>query len=188
MAEQGDVVDLLLAQHAQIEELFHQVVAAPGPQRREHFEKLVRLLAVHETAEEEVVHPVARRNIDAGEDVIEARLAEEREAKELLAALYEQGVEAPDFAERLLALRDEVLQHAKREERYEFYHLRQHLDAESGRRLAAAVRAAEAFAPTRPHPGAESAPANLAMGPMLAVVDRVRDAMRDAMRSDQPNR
>jgi hypothetical protein len=183
MPDDYDVVDLLLTQHERIQELFREVLATEGEDRQERFEELVRLLAVHETAEEEVVHPVARRSIDAGEQVVDARLGEERDAKELLAALYERGVGAPDFTERLLALRNEVLMHAKREERYEFYHLRHKVDPATRRRLAGAVRAAEAFAPTRPHPGVESATANVAMGPALAVVDRVRDAVRSAMRS-----
>lgn len=177
-----DVVELLLSQHARIEELFGQVRAATGEQRRDLFEELVQLLAVHETAEEEVVHPLARSRIDGGSDVTDARLAEEREAKELLADLYEAGTEAPDFEQRLLLLRDAVLMHAKREERYEFPHLRRQLEHATGQRLADAVRAAEAFAPTRPHPGVESAAANLMTGPALAVVDRVRDAVRTAMR------
>lgn len=181
MAKEMDVVDLLLAQHAQIEELFREVLAAQGEERRDRFQDLARLLAVHETAEEEVVHPLARRNIDAGSEVVDARLSEEREAKELLADLHERGVEAPDFTDRLIILRDAVLEHAKREERYELYRLRQQLDPATGRRLVAAVQAAEAVAPTRPHPGVESATANVVTGPPLAVVDRVRDAMRDAM-------
>ena len=37
-----------------------------------------------------------------------------------------------------------------------------------------------AHRPTRPHPGAESAKANLAAGAVLGVVDRVRDAIRSA--------
>jgi hemerythrin superfamily protein len=177
-----DVVELLLSQHARIEELFREVLAASGEQRRERFEELVRLLAVHETAEEEIVHPLARSRINGGAEVVDARLAEEREAKQLLADLTGAGTEAPDFDERLMLLRDAVLIHAKREERYEFPHLRQHVEHATGQRLADAVRAAEAFAPTRPHPGVESATANLAAGPALAVVDRVRDAVRAAMR------
>jgi hemerythrin superfamily protein len=178
------VVELLMSQHAQIEELFRQVLATGGEQRRDLFEDLVRLLAVHETAEEEVVHPIAQRRIDGGQDVVDARLAEERQAKELLADLYEAGTEAPNFEERLLLLRDAVLMHAKREERYEFPHLRQQLEHATGQRLADAIRAAEAFAPTRPHPGVESAAANLAAGPALAIADRVRDAVRTAMRRE----
>ncbi|MGC4790922.1 hypothetical protein ACLQ22_24210 [Micromonospora sp. DT178] len=44
--------------------------------------------------------------------------------------------------------------------------------------MAGAVRMAEATAPTRPHPSAQSAKGNLAAGPALAVIDRVRDAIR----------
>lgn len=181
MAEEPDAVDLLLAQHARIEELFRQVLAAAGEERRDRFQELARLLSVHETAEEEVVHPLARATIDAGDDVVDARLSEEHDAKELLADLIERGVEAPDFADRLRTLRAEVLQHAKREERYEFYRLRDKVDEATAKRLLKAVRAAEAFAPTRPHPGVEGASANLAAGPVLAMTDRVRDAVRDAL-------
>jgi hypothetical protein len=42
------------------------------------------------------------------------------------------------------------------------------------------VRAAEALAPTRPHPGTESAKANLVAGPVLAIADRARDLIREA--------
>jgi hypothetical protein len=46
--------------------------------------------------------------------------------------------------------------------------------------MAGLVRAAEAAAPTRPHPAAgESAAANMIMGPPLALFDRIRDAVRD---------
>jgi hypothetical protein len=48
-----DVVDLLLEQHEQIRGLLTRLTgAAAGPPKRAMFEDLVRLLAVHETAEE----------------------------------------------------------------------------------------------------------------------------------------
>ncbi len=176
---QADVVDLLLAQHARIEELFTLVAGGSGETRKDAFDDLVRLLAVHETAEEEVIHPLGR-DLPDGEGIIEDRLAEERQAKEMLQALVDGGVDADGFDTTIKLLRDAVLQHARYEERYEFPRLRQHLPADRLRGLAAAVQAAEAFAPTRPHPGAETAAANLIVGPPLAVVDRVRDAVRRA--------
>jgi hemerythrin superfamily protein len=178
--ESDDVVDLLLAQHARIEQLFLLVSGGDGETRKDAFDDLVRLLAVHETAEEEVVHPLGRSLPGAGDAVIDDRLAEERQAKEMLQTLIEGGVDAAGFDEGLLLLREAVLTHARHEERYEFPRLRQHLPADRLRSLAAAVRAAEEFAPTRPHPGAESATANLIAGPPLAVLDRVRDAVRRA--------
>jgi hypothetical protein len=75
-----------------------------------------------------------------------------------------------------------VLTHAKHEERYEFPQLRAKVPAPRLRALAAVVRAAEAAAPTRPHPGVQSAKANLAAGPALAVVDQARDLVRAATR------
>ena len=175
-----DVVDLLLAQHARIEQLFLLVSGGTGEARKDAFDDLVRMLAVHETAEEEVVHPLGRTLPGGGDDMIDDRLAEERQAKEMLQTLIEGGVEAEGFDTGLLLLRDAVMMHARYEERYEFPRLRQHVPADKLRSLAAAVLAAEKFAPTRPHPGAESATANLVAGPPLAVLDRVRDAVRRA--------
>lgn len=71
--------------------------------------------------------------------------------------------------------------HAKREERYEFPYLTWELDERSRQRLAEAVRAAERLAPTRPHPGTESALVSMLAGPPLAVLDRARDAVREIM-------
>ena len=178
-ARATDVIDLLLAQHARIEELFVLAAAAEGAAKRDAFDDLVHLLAVHETAEEEVVHPLARSLPSAGGDaMVDDRLAEERQAKEMLVVLIDAGVDSDSFDESLLLLREAVLMHARHEERYEFPHLRQHIAADRLVALAGAVRAAEAVAPTRPHPGAESATANAVVGAPLAIIDRVRDAVR----------
>ena len=177
-----DVVDLLLTQHARIEELFILVAGSAGDEKRDAFEDLVRLLAVHETAEEEVVHPLSRRFVDGGDPVIDDRLDEERQAKEMLSQLIKAGVTDAGFDAALLLLRNAVLTHARYEERYEFTQLRAKAPADQLRALAGAVRAAEAVAPTRPHPGAESAKANIAAGPVLAVADRARDLIREAVR------
>lgn len=181
VTEKQDVVELLLDQHTQIRSLFERVAnEAQGKQKRELFEDLVRLLAVHESAEEEVVHPIARRNIDSGDQVVESRRKEEDQAKRELARLYDMGVDHPEFNAKLTKLRDAVLQHANREEADEFQSLRQKMSKEQLTRMAGAVRAAEKMAPTRPHPhSGESAPANLLTGPPMAVFDRVRDRIRD---------
>jgi hemerythrin superfamily protein len=174
-----DVVDLLLTQHARIEEQFLLVIGASGAARREAFDDLVRLLAVHETAEEEVVHPLSR-TIAGSDALIDDRLEEERRAKETLAAMLDADVDSEGFAASLLLLRTAVLTHARYEERYEFPRLRAEIPADRLVALAPVVRAAEAAAPTRPHPGVESAKANLVAGPALAVVDRARDLIREA--------
>lgn len=179
---ENDVVDLLLRQHEEIRGLFAEVTAAPAADRREPFDRLRRFLAVHESAEEMIVHPDARRVMADGDRVVDERLAEEKAAKETLAELEKMDPADPAFLSKLTALRHAVLTHAEHEEREEFPHLRA---AHGGARLKAmgmAVKAAEAMAPTHPHAGVESAKSNLLVGPYAAMVDRAGDVIRDALR------
>jgi hypothetical protein len=182
--QEKDVVDLLIDQHNQVRQLFGQLETAKGERKRDLWEDLVRLLAVHETAEEEVVHPVARRKIEGGEQIVERRLAEEEQAKHMLAELHDIGVDHPEFNAKLIKCRDAVFAHADREEKEEFADLRAKVDADQRKRMANALMAAEKTAPTRPHPRTpESAIGNLLAGPPLAVFDRIRDTMREWTKS-----
>ncbi|MFI5674459.1 hemerythrin domain-containing protein [Streptomyces cellulosae] len=180
-ASDADVVALLMRQHGDIRNLFDEVERTSGDERRAAFRRLVRLLAVHETAEEEIVHPFTRSSVPGGAAVVEARLTEEREAKELLSRLDGMDTDDPKFLPELRALRAEVSAHARAEERYEFIHVRRHADKARLASMATAVRTAEKLAPTHPHPGTESAAKNLAVGPLAALMDRTRDAVRSAL-------
>lgn len=175
-----DVITLLKRQHAHIRDLFDSVESATGQERRQRFEELRRFLAVHETAEEMVVHPRARLG-EGGNDVVDARLAEEHSAKEVLSRLDTMELSDPDFTPTLAQLRSEVLEHADSEEQEEFPLLEADTDERTRALMAAAVQAAEAIAPTHPHPGAESATVNLMVGPLASVVDRTRDAVRSVL-------
>jgi hemerythrin superfamily protein len=177
-----DVVELLIHQHDEIRELFAEVKRCKGDERADAFDRLRRLLAVHETAEEEVVHPNARRMIKNGDQVIEERLAEENLAKRKLSEIESIGTDSPEFPKRLEDLRKAVLDHAEHEEREEFPQIRKQSSEEQLWVMATAVKAAEALAPTHPHPGLESTGANLLVGPFAAMMDRTRDVVRKAMK------
>jgi hemerythrin superfamily protein len=172
-----NVVDLLLAQHDEIRRLAATVERSGGKARKDAFDELRRLLAVHETAEEEVVHPFARRAIGDGSHVVDDRLKEENKAKGALSELEKMDTDSPDFAEKFAEFHKDVEAHASHEEKEEFPRIRQDATPEQMRGMAKAVRAAEAVAPTHPHQGTESPTKNLAVGPMAAVADRVRDAI-----------
>lgn len=179
---QHDVVTLLIQQHGQIRNLFDEVEKTKGDDRRDAFHRLVRMLAVHETAEEEVVHPFARKSVEGGEGVVTDRLEEERKAKEALSRLEAMDVEDSAFLPALLSLRMDVMEHARAEERYEFTQIRRLGDTKKLASMVKAVKAAEATAPTHPHPGVETGAKNAAVGPFAAAMDRARDAIRDARR------
>ncbi|MGA9489589.1 MAG: hemerythrin domain-containing protein, partial [Mycobacterium sp.] len=146
-----EVIGFLKAQHNLIEDMFDQVLYASDPQAREKpFVQLRQLLAVHETAEEMIVHPRVRREVAAVDSIVDARLEEEHDSKELLSSIEKIDITSQQFIDELTKLRDAVLDHAQHEESYEFPKLQKELDADELKRLGAAVRAAEAIAPTRP--------------------------------------
>ena len=154
---------------------------ATGSARQEAFEDLVRKLAVHETAEEIVVHPLLK---DIGaENVERAVLSEEDQAKKALSGLDGMDVMSPEFETKFQTIKADVLQHAQHEERDEHPRLMENEPREKLEKLAGVFEMAEKTAPTRPHASApEGRAGNLALGPILGVTDRVRDALRDAMK------
>jgi hemerythrin superfamily protein len=177
-----EVVAFLKAQHNFIEDMFDEVLHASDPKAREKpFIELRQLLAVHETAEEMVVHPRVRREAEAGDGIVDARLQEEHEAKELLSQIEKLDITSQQFIDELTKLRDAVLDHARHEEDDEFPVLERKVDSDDLKRMGSAVRAAEAIAPTRPHPGVESAKLNFAVGPFASMLDRARDLIQQAI-------
>jgi hemerythrin superfamily protein len=178
-----DVVRFLKDQHNLIKDMFEEVFSASEPKAREKaFVELRQLLAVHETAEEMVVHPRVRHEAATGDEIVDARLTEEHEAKEMLAKLENMDIGSKAFLDELAKFRDAVVDHAEHEETEEFTKLQRQLDAGERERMAKAVQAIEAVAPTRPHPGVESAKANFAVGPFASMIDRARDLISAAMR------
>jgi hemerythrin superfamily protein len=176
-----DVVKFLKGQHNLIKDMFEEVFSASDPKAREKaFVELRQLLAVHETAEEMVVHPRARHEIADGDEIVDARLHEEHEAKQQLSKLEGMDIDSKEFLDELTKFRDKVIDHAEHEENEEFNKLQRKLDSEDRERMAKAVQAAEAIAPTRPHPGVESAKMNFAVGPFASMLDRARDLLKQA--------
>jgi hemerythrin superfamily protein len=178
-----DVVAFLKAQHNRIKELFSETInAVDNDTREKKFFELRSLLAVHETAEEMIVHPKARQEIPGGDAIVDARLHEENEAKQQLQNIESMGPESPEFKNALIEFQSDVIEHAEHEENEEFNELADTLTEADLKKMAGAVRAAEAIAPTRPHPGVESPVMNFAAGPFASLLDRARDAIEVALR------
>jgi hemerythrin superfamily protein len=178
-----DVVRFLKDQHNLIKDMFDEVLSASDLKAREKaFVELRQLLAVHETAEEMVVHPRVRSEAASGDEIVDARLKEEHTAKEQLSKLESMDLDSKEFITALTKFRDAVIDHAEHEENEEFTKLERNLKASDRERMAKAVLAAEAIAPTRPHAGVESAKMNFAVGPFASMLDRARDLIGAALR------
>ena len=181
-AGQPDVVSTIRSQHATIRELFEGVLTVAPEGRADAFEPLIRLLAVHETAEEEVVYPIVEGSGEAGRAAAEARKAEEDAAKKSLARLEGMDMTSSEFMAALAVFRADVEAHADAEE-LEILPLLEEESDERREFMARAFAVAEATAPTHGHRLApESAIGNLLIGPFVAAADRVRDAIRDLRR------
>ena len=179
-SENADAIEILLAQHNLIKQLFSLVEGSEGEARQEEFDHLRAVLAVHETAEEEVLRPVTRSSVPGGDAVADARMTEENEAKQVLAKLEKMGTGAPEFMPMFLEFKQSVINHAEHEEHDEFPGIRETKTPEELRTMGKRIRIAEKMAPTHPHPSAKTTTANYLAGPFAAMLDKVRDAMHSS--------
>jgi hemerythrin superfamily protein len=173
-------IDLLVAQHQQVKALL-EVIAIGGASepRQAAFDELRHLLAIHETAEELVLRPVTRTAIPNGNEIVDARFAEENEAKKVLAELEKLGVDDPTFDELFARFKTSVLAHAEAEEKQEFAPVRAQQEHGDIADLGLAIEKAEETAPTHPHPSAKTTTANVVLGPFASLLDHARDAIKE---------
>ncbi|HVC14438.1 MAG TPA: hemerythrin domain-containing protein [Acidimicrobiales bacterium] len=171
-----DVVRLLEEDHRLVERRLDELSSADASTRGELFWKLTNDLVRHEVAEEIVVYP-ALRQLPGGDQVADSRIAEQSEAEEQLAKMEKIDAQSPEFALELATLKSAVLEHAKAEEESAFMMLVGAVPADQRAELGQRYVKAKDAAPTHPHPHApDTPPGNVVLGPVAALVDRVRDA------------
>ncbi len=165
--------------HREIKQMLRSVNDSVGDRRRDAFEDLVRKLAIHETLEEEIIHPMLKESDT--KDVYDAILAQEGNAEDALSTFEGLDANSGEFDTRFQVLRAKVLAHAEFEETSEHPRIAQREDPDTLERLNSLFDAAEHVAPTRPHSQVpDGRGAKVALAPLLAVSDRVRDAVRNA--------
>lgn len=141
-----DVVSFLKEQHQQVKAQFDLVLKAQGQERAQAFVKLQQMLTVHEAAEEEIVHPAARRVLANGAQIVGQREQEEEEAKKTLQAIAMLDVNSTDFEMKLRTFQTNVLAHAESEEKQEFEKLQSALDQSKLANMTQQVQKAEQLA------------------------------------------
>ena len=173
---EGDVIRILLEQHARVQTLFSQLKMTTGESKQDLFDELRALLAVHETAEEMVLRPVTKKV--AGEAVGDARNQEEEQANRVLAELEDMDVSSPDFDIKLSVFEQSVLRHADAEEQQEFAAVLAQCDEAERQKMGKRLEVTEKIAPTHPHPATAGSTAKQYMvGPFASIVDRTKDAL-----------
>jgi hemerythrin superfamily protein len=174
-----DVVSSVRADHDKVEHLLSSLDSTADSGLAEYFCQLREELVRHEVAEELIVYPAFRRNVPGGDAIADRRISEQSEAEAALARLEKHENEPVVLRAGLLQLRRDVLEHAENEEREVLPALETHTKAKDLQDLGQRYRKALDSAPTHPHPHMpDTPPGNVLLGPIAAVVDRMRDAMR----------
>jgi hemerythrin superfamily protein len=176
-----NVVDLILTDHREIEQLLKSFESVPADGREDYFCHVVQELVRHEVAEEQVIYPALSKDAPGGKDQAAQRIAEQSKAERMLADMEKLDKKSQDFAAKVIQLREAVLEHATAEESQAFPLLRQSEDSDKLEAMAGRYQSAKAAAPTHPHPHApDTPPGNMILGPVAAVADRIRDAIRSS--------
>jgi hemerythrin superfamily protein len=110
-----NAIDLLEAQHRQIERLLHEVEEAPGEgPKRNRFGELADALAIHTAIEEQHFYPAVERQ--RSEEMVLIALDQHLAIKRALGELRRLDVNDPRFEGRLSALSSLVSRHIAEEE------------------------------------------------------------------------
>ncbi|MFI9643272.1 hemerythrin domain-containing protein [Micromonospora sp. NPDC051925] len=175
-----DVVDVLTADHHEVEAIFVELEARQGTaeHRRRLVDVLIAELVRHAVAEEMYVYPTARRALPDGDQIVEHEIAEHAAAERTLKELEPLDPSEARFEPLLSHLTKSIRHHLKEEEAELFPRLRAAVAREELVELADRMQAAKRHLPTRPHPGTpDHPPANRLLNPGAGLVDRIRDAL-----------
>jgi hemerythrin superfamily protein len=180
MAAPIDAVELLTRDHRTVESLFGQFEGTTDPDERTRIaHEVVHELAVHGEIEELLFYPRLRDALPDGSDLAEEAVHEHVEIKKTLNDIDGMTAQDEGFDAKMRELMAEVRHHVEEEESEIFPKIRQALSGEELQKLGSALEGAKAIVPTRPHPSAPTGPVGkLATSPPVALVDRVRDAVR----------
>ncbi|MDP8970322.1 MAG: hemerythrin domain-containing protein [Actinomycetota bacterium] len=180
MADGGNAVDLIIQDHREVEQLFQQYEATmDAADRVEIVHQVVHELAVHGEVEELLVYPRVRDALPDGDALADEAVDEHLAMKQTLNDLDSMSADDVELDDRMRELMAEVRHHVQEEESGLLPGLRQALSDDDLRDLGSKLDSAKAVVPTRPHPSAPTGPAaKMAASPPVALVDRVRDAVR----------
>lgn len=177
--ESLDAIELLQADHREIEHLFFRLEPSGALGSREIFDRLSEVLAVHSVIEKEVFYPAVRSALAGGDDLVKEALFDHEDVAMSLERLRKVTMGGDEFTIEILSLAGRVRTHVRKEEYEIFPALRKTLTEHELTVLAEKLLQAARHAPSRPHPHApKSALGSKIAGRLIGPVDRLRDYLR----------
>lgn len=152
----GDVIAVIAAQHEHVKKLLEAVRQETGQRRATAFHTLRLTLALHETAEEQAIHPQALHQLGPNDRAATNRIAEEQTAGQSIAALELTEVDSEQFNYTFGHLAASVADHAAAEESDEWPALYHITDPAVINAMLQQMRAVTHLAEDRSAPGIEA--------------------------------
>ena len=176
---EGDVVDVLTADHLEVLGLIAEIRrAAPGDDRREFADVLIAELVRHSVAEEMHVYPAMREHLAEGDAAVEHDLAEHKELESKMKQLEGADAGSDEFMRLVDELEETLRDHVDDEESDQFPKLRAAVPHDELVDIAQKVREAKRAAPTRPHPSSPNSELfHKTVGVGVGMIDRLRDRL-----------
>jgi hemerythrin superfamily protein len=152
----ADVTAVIGSQHERVKALLEAVRQQTGHRRAAAFHTLRLTLALHETAEEQAIHPQALRQLGPYDRAASDRIAEEQTAGQTIAALELVDVDSDQFNFTFGHFAASVTEHAAAEEADEWPALRQITDPPVLRAMVKQMQAVTELAADRAAPGRQA--------------------------------
>jgi len=177
----SDAITQLKDDHEKVEKLFKKyddTTSRAVKTRRKLVDQMIEELSIHAAIEEQVFYPISRVLSEESLDQTLEALEEHHLVKITLAELVKLDPTDERFHPKVTVLMENVRHHVEEEEQYLFPMMRKAFGRNDMSDLGDALNEARQVAPTRPHPTSpDTPPANLAVGLVAGIVDRVRDGL-----------
>jgi hemerythrin-like domain-containing protein len=184
----ADAFEVLRTDHQAVEQMLAALETSPGVSagagptvlnaRKEVAQRLVIDSSQHEAAEEQYFWPVVRDRLPDGDALADQAISQEQEAKEALTRLDKLDADDAAFDQLIAEFIPAARAHIQFEETRVWPGLRETLSSAESSGLGDKLASAKEHGPTRPHPNTPASPGVLkTAGPVVAAVDRLRDAV-----------
>ena len=120
-SRQKDAIQLLKADHREVEKLFGQFTKAKAGERKMQLSrKICRELRVHTQIEEEILYPVSREFLKE-DDIVNEAIVEHQAAKDLIEQIEAMDDPSDEMFEAKMQVLQEQIEHHVEEEEKEYF-------------------------------------------------------------------
>ena len=174
-----DLLQELITDHREVEEAFTRLEQGLPPQEAHDLvEKTITELVRHSVVEEQLLYPLTARALPDGKQIAEHETTEHAEVERMMKELEKLDAGTQEFDTEIGMWIRSTRHHIHEEETHLMPRLRDAVDPEVLAALGERARLLKKVTPTRPHPATPNNPvAHATVGPLIGLVDRVRDAV-----------